>query len=242
MFLGNFWQILTLNSEPFAALKQAKDGFWRAIQFFMIVGLIAGLGKWAALPAITDQSFLPKRLLQNAAQMTGLEDSLLLPVALYLLDASDIMERIEAKMAALEPPLGKIPSRIIRLVGNWLVTPFELLTPWFGFMLALWVVAKLLGGQGTLPQHLTLLTLAAAPQVLRLVDYLPYTYGTPLGILGQLLTWVALAWSVVIAVKALAIAHEMETRRAVVSVGGLLVFIYGVLPLVAVIISTLQSA
>lgn len=115
-----------------------------------------------------------------------------------------------------------------------------MLSVWLGFIVVIWLFARLMGGQAPVEQHVSLLLLAAAPQVLTLVNYIPLSPGVanaPAGILGRLLSLIALIWSLVIVINGLAAAHDVERREAVKIMAVFVAVIFVVLPILSLLAS-----
>lgn len=214
----SYWKILKLDPEPFEAVKQAKDGFWLALKLLVVVSLIAGLGKLAGLGRLLERPTLADRAGEMALNIETTAALIPLPrLADRVANTAGVFRAVEEKLAKIQPPLGVGPSRAIRLFGNWLATPFEVMATWLGFMLVIWLFARLMGGQGSLIQHIRLLLLAVAPQVLTIVNYTTLDgsmMNAPLGILGRILNLIALVWTLSIAIQSLAVAHGIERRQA----------------------------
>ncbi len=209
----SYWKILKLDNEPFETVKQTKYAFWFALKLFIVVGLISGLGKLVGIsnalaqPTLSEQA---NQLALNLETLTG--ESLPRFLHAPAFTVTDAIKEFGRKTVALQAPVGTRPSRTIRQIGNWLETPFELLTRWMLFMLAIWIVARLMGGKGSLPVHLSLLSLAVAPQVLTIANYIPGDAG--LGILARILSLTAFIWSFIILIPAIAFAHDVNNRQA----------------------------
>jgi len=235
----NYWKILKLDPEPFDLAKQAGDGMWFALKLFVIIGLIAGLGKLAGLGQVLERPTLAQRAGNVAVTIEEAAPEMRLPwLAPRMDNIAEIFYSIESKLEALQPPLGVGPSRTISLLGNWLATPFEMLSGWLGFIVVIWLFARLMGGQAPLARHVSLLLLAAAPQVLTIIDYMPLSPGivnAPAGILGRLFSLIALIWSLVIVVNGLAIAHDVERREALKIMAVFVVVIFVVLPVLSLL-------
>jgi hypothetical protein len=233
----NYWKILKLDPEPFDLAKQAGDGVWFALKLFVIVGLIAGLGKLAALGQVFERPTLAERAGNVALSIEDAAANIRLPrVSAMVSDVGNIFRSVESTLETLQPPLGVGPSRTLRLIGNWLATPFEMLSGWLGFIIVIWLFARFMGGQASITQHVSLLLLAAAPQVLTIVNYMPLSTSVanaPAGILGRILSLVALIWSLVIVVNGLSVAHEVERRDAVKILAVFVVVMFVILPVVS---------
>ena len=172
---------------------------------------------------------------------TSIEDSaaaMRLPrLSAQLADVAAMFRSVESTLETIQPPLGVGPSRTLRLIGNWLGTPFEMLSGWLGFIIIIWLFARFMGGQASITQHVSLL-LAAAPQVLTIVNYIPLSTSVanaPAGILGRILNLVALIWSLVIVVNGLSVAHEVERRDAVKILAVFVLVVFVALPIVSVL-------
>lgn len=235
----SYWKILKLDPEPFETVKQAKDGFWVALKLLIVVSLIAGLGKLAGLGRLLERPTLADRAGEVALNIETTAALIPLPrLADRVVATASVFRAVEDKLAKIQPPLGVGPSRAIRLFGNWLATPFEVMAAWLGFMLVIWLFARLMGGQGSLAQHIRLLLLAVAPQVLTIVNYTTLDasmMNAPLGILGRILSLIALVWSLIIAIHALAVAHEVERRQAAKILMTYVLVVFIVLPILGLV-------
>jgi hypothetical protein len=105
-----------------------------------------------------------------------------------------------------------------------------MMATWLQFMLIIFLFAKALHGRGSLDQHIALLTLAVAPQVLLLFGYLTLDIMgiNLLGFVGRVLALTAWVWSLVIVIKGLAVAHDFSQNEAVKV---LLLFVVGIVVL-----------
>ncbi|GAB4446259.1 MAG: hypothetical protein Kow0031_28890 [Anaerolineae bacterium] len=235
----NYWKILKLDPEPFDLAKQAGDGIWFALKLFVVVALIAGLGKLVGLGQVLERPTLAHQAGAVAQSIEERAAGMRLPVAVRAVnDVAGIFRAVESKLEAVQPPLGVGASRTLRLIGNWLATPFELLASWLGFIIVIWLFARFMGGQATITQHVSLLLLAVAPQVLTIINYMPLSTSAanaPAGILGRLLSLVALVWSLVIVVNGLAVAHQVERRDAVKILAVFVVVVFVVLPILGLL-------
>lgn len=90
-------------------------------------------------------------------------------------------------------------------IFNLIWEPFTLLVQWFVLGIIVFAVARAMGGTGTLKRTLGATALVAAPSLLLLVNVLPFAT------VGVLLLQV---WGLLIVYRAVAIAHELDWRRA----------------------------
>jgi hypothetical protein len=128
---------------------------------------------------------------------------------------------IREEILRTEPPLGVRLSRIIALLGMALTAPLVAAANWLLFALVLLLVARVLGGSATLPQHLAAAALAAAPLVLSFIDFAPpLSSGIPvlvalaIQLIGRVLALIGLVWSFLILIRTLSVAHAFSLARA----------------------------
>jgi hypothetical protein len=239
--LTDYWKILTLANEPYARVKESDIGFSFSVKFFLVLALLTSLGSLVALGSIAGEPNLAERLGQLSAQVQSMADSLPGFLSAPMDEISSALGQISAGIVQFQPPLGKSLSQAIRLVGEWLETPLTLLGMWMGAALGIWLIALLLGGQGSLRQHLSLLLLAFAPQILTFLNYVPSTNGIP-GWVDNLMWFIAAVWSLVIGVHALSVAHEMTAGKAfLVVVLSVLVFFVAIPLLLALLTGIIMS-
>jgi hypothetical protein len=158
--------------------------------------------------------------------------------------ARQLAAEVRAEVVRAEPPLGTRPSRIVRLGGEWLSAPLRLANDWLLFGLVLLLAAKLLGGRGTLPRHLSALLLAAAPLVLLIGLYIPNLDGVlsiavagAVHYYGRILVVLGLLWAALLLVRSLSVAHEISLWRAAGAIGLAWLTLYVLVPLGSLIIS-----
>ncbi|MCB0085214.1 MAG: YIP1 family protein, partial [Caldilineaceae bacterium] len=151
-----------------------------------------------------------------------------------------MLAEVRAGVEQYHPPLGVRFSRFIRMFGEWLATPFVLLARWAYFTLMLLVAAKMLGGSGTIRQHLTGVLVAAAPLVLLFLTYVPtvtpmlsQSFDLAFDYVGRLLALVGLGWAVLILLKSMSVAHDFTLARAAGAVALTWSLIYVVTPVLS---------
>lgn len=209
----SYWQVLFLSPQPFHNLKGSRGNMWFGVRFFLLIMLVASLGKLFAAVDIVQQPTLAERVSGVAVRIetyaTGLPRILARPV-------QEVAERVEALaegVREVQPPLGVRASKLLRLAGEWLNVPLTLLGAWMGWALGIWVVARALGAAGALRDHLSLALLSAAPQVLVFASFLPFE-GANLDNIRGILALIALVWSLMILAQALTVAHDVSQRVA----------------------------
>lgn len=151
-----------------------------------------------------------------------------------------LLERLRANVEQFHPPLGVRFSRFAHMFGEWLSTPFALLAQWAFFGLLLLVVAKLIGGTGSVRQHIIALLLTAAPLFLLFFTYVPdvtpamsMSYNLAFPLFGRILAVLAVAWSAAILLKSMSVTHEFSLWRSLGAVGLTWLLIYVAFPVVS---------
>lgn len=136
-------------------------------------------------------------------------------------EVNQVLADLRAGVEQYHPPLGVRFSRFMHMFGEWLATPFVLLANWALFVLMLLVAAKLLGGSGTIRQHLTGMLVAAAPLVLLFLTYvptvtpmLPLSFNLAFDYVGRILALVGIGWAALILLKSMSVTHNFTIWRA----------------------------
>jgi hypothetical protein len=155
-------------------------------------------------------------------------------------DAGGLLMKLRAAVEQFRPPLGERFSRFARVFGEWISTPFAVLARWSFFGLLLLVVMKLIGGTGTVRQHLIALFLAGSPLFLLFFTYIPdltpifsFSYNLAFIYFGRILAMVAAGWAALILLKSLSVTHELSMWRSLGAIILTWAVIYIVLPLLS---------
>jgi len=121
-----------------------------------------------------------------------------------------------------QPVLGPRPSRVIRLGGEWLASPLTIAANWLFIVLALLLVARSLGGRGSIREHLTAALLATAPGILMIGLFVPAVAGAmgipmalALHLFTRLVALVGLIWALLLMMRTMATAHDFSNWRAI---------------------------
>jgi len=231
-----YWKTLLLDSELFVTLKSVRNGFWSAIELFLVVGLLTTLGMLAPIRVMVQRPTLAERTNQLAAQVDSFASGYPKLLAAPIQEVAASISNLARKFTEYQPPLGVRPSRVIRLIGEWLAAPLNLLGVWMGSLLGIWVVARLLGGQGSLREHLSLLLLAFAPQILTFLNYIPSQNST-LSTVGRMLSVIAILWSLLIATQALVAAHRLKQNQAILVLVIYFIAVFLAVPALLVVLS-----
>ena len=264
--LRNYSNILQLDTATLLNYIHRPDGLTRALQFFFVVSLIAGIGVLLGIPVELEKFILVDEIneaqawnsdftarvepfLENSIPFISVPDEMSAAIGNAFIAAGETLnetyERIEDEAELLAPPMGTRLSRVFRQFGRWISTPFVIMSNYIVLALVLMIAAKLLGGKATLSQHLTVVLLASAPLVLLLPSLIPDTSpattiatATAIVLVGRLLALVSVIWAGIILIKGIAVAHEFSWQRATGSLVLTWLIVYVLLPLLSVIALT----
>lgn len=212
--MRTFWKVLSLDVGAYDAIKMDPQGFATTLKIFFAVGLILTIGQLAALIGIRQETSAYQEMDDAATTLEAAVDGRFTPtrVSEPVKAFAQALSDVAAVLEAGQPPLGKRASQAIIVVGQWLGSPFALLATWLVAGAFVFICAKILGGQGSLREHMGLALLAFAPQVLTIIG--SFSFVPALKPLAGILFAVACLWSLAILIVALRRAHTFSTGRA----------------------------
>lgn len=190
---------LVLEAEPFADMVDDDQPWAEGLFLTVVVGVLVGLAQLiggllltASLPPA--QATL-ETLIQGWRQLAAALGSMELAAGEEALRrAWDVM--------AYATGYGGGWTRLFVLI----TTPLALIVQWLAYGFVGHLMARMLGGQGRLNQTLGATALVVAPQVLLLTQIVPFVSVSSILLFG---------WGLIIAYRALEVAHELPWQRAV---------------------------
>jgi hypothetical protein len=210
-----FWRVLIFRGEGYEGVKNDQQGFGTTLRIFIAVALIASLGQLLALRGTTSQQSFYEQLATAAASLQARAQGRFVPefIATPLNAAAQWMSEFSQVLEAGQPPLGKDLSQTLDKIGGWLSAPLNSLVIWLPGAVFLFICAKLLRGTGSVRQHLSLVLLAFAPQVLTILGQ--FSLVPSLQTISGALTAIAWLWSLAILIVALMYAHGFSVARSI---------------------------
>jgi hypothetical protein len=229
-WLNTLWNASLLRSEAFSGLLDRRDVFFRGFLVIIAVALLVGLPSFVtsvigAAQFRGSEARLEEANAQIERGLAQIEPFLSFMPATDREQLAQLPQIIKPWIAAgveisnlrtvLPSPLGTL----LQAFGAWLSLPFVnagfplaavSLATWLGYGLWVMLLAKLLGGRGTLAGFFGTSALYAVPHVLSFFVWIPC--------LGGILTLIAFVWGILIYVKATVVSHELTLGRAVVAV------------------------
>ena len=229
-WLGTLWNASLLRNEAFTSFRDRRDVFFQGFLIIVVVALLVGMPAFLGNVVKAVQPRMSEAQLEEAT--TQIEKSLkqLEPLLGFMptetqQQLTEVTRVIKAWIAAgveisnLRAALPRPLGALLQAFGGWLSLPFVgsgfplsvvSLVMWLGYGLWVMLLAKLLGGRGTLAGFLGTSALYAVPHVLSFFAWVP-CLGSVLGLIG-------FVWGIVIYVKATLVSHELSVGRALVAV------------------------
>jgi hypothetical protein len=129
--------------------------------------------------------------------------------------AADRLQGASEAIVSVQPPLGQNASQALRAIGAWASQPIIALTSWMTLLLPVLLVARLMGGRGSLRRQVSLVLLAFLPQALLFLSSFDLEPGGAADTVAAALRVGAALWSLVLLVAALAIANGFGRGQAI---------------------------
>jgi hypothetical protein len=217
--IGDFWKVLLLRTETMNEIGQSKTGVWLSLRLFFLAGLIASIGLLAGGLAEAGQVTFSDQLSIAASSLATTAS--VLPqrwtprLASAMNAAADRLQGASEAIVSVQPPLGQNASQSLRAIGAWASRPILALTSWMTVLLPVLLVARLMGGRGSLRRQVSLILLAFMPQALLFLSSFDLEPETAAATVATVLRVGAALWSLVLLVAALAIANGFGRGQAV---------------------------
>ena len=196
---GLLWDALFLQRDAYERMRDDNNPFVEGIFMLVLLGLLLAVAgiigttlQWASTPNLGQ---IQEVVQQNLQTMPWYEMMSQNPEALRVfLQIWDGIWRFVELMAP--SPLGALGGIILR--------PLGLIVGWLIFGVVAYVIARILGGRGSLNQTLGATALAASPQLITLFTVLPFVAVAGLG-----------TWTMLCNYMALRTVHDLSWPRAV---------------------------
>ncbi len=237
-FFSDFWNILKLDGNVLNKISSDKAGLWTSLRLFLVISLLITFGG-----LVSSLSTEPQGIGAGIDSLEVRVNQLLarrLPPSLenYVANLSDTLQSISNTLEQYSPPLGKETSYILRAIGKWLSAPLTFLGGWMAAALAVFLVARVLKGQGELRNHVNVFLLGFTPQILLVISSFAFLHST-LGWIGSILAFVAFFWSLAVLIAGMRNVHQITVVKSIaVLVVTFLVFAFFI-PAFSILLSTI---
>lgn len=256
MWLRDLLDALLLRGATLARIAERPDAMFRGFLAIVVIALFVGLpalvgeiiGGFQAPAVVEPGDVTPGAgasldLIRPWLRNAGVPDSMI-DAAFQAAEGNTAMvggmaAQIDRLPTALPRPL----ARTFIGLGHWLSRPFTnapvplaaaALGTWLGYGVWVMLVAKLLGGRGTLHGFFGATAFFVVPHALDIFAGLP--------VAGDILGAIALLWGLVIYVVATAASHRLPAGRALVAVFAPAILLLTMVALVLVLVAVLGLA
>ena len=235
-YLSTVLRTVILNDAAYQEWRKWPNLFLRGIILIIVVTLVAGLIGLAV-------SFVERVRPVDAADIRQQIDEVmemqyrfnpgmqnLDPVAKEMMEQGfDLIIPLVTDVASVEPPLPRGIGGFFQAVGGWLTRSLVALGGWLFYGALVLIAVNLLGGTAKLPDFLGMVSLYAVPGLLALL--------APLHVCLGIFALIGAIWSIVVYIKATAVASGLDGGRAVLAVLapaivlwllGMLVLVFGI--------------
>lgn len=195
-------QALVLEPEPFVEMVDDDNPWVEGLFLCACIGVLTAVAQVLGGLLLTG-SLPPVEVVLN---------TLLQAVRQLVANAETLLE-VERTLGEIWPLLSMSSGygsgwlRLLTLV----VTPFGLITQWLLFGITGHLIARAVGGQGSLGQTLGAMALSNGPRLLYILTIIPFVS------IGGILIHV---WGILIAYRGMEVAHELPPTRAALAVVG----------------------
>jgi hypothetical protein len=207
---------LTLNRTMMLGLREAPDAVRRGFLLILLVGMLVG-----AVNGINEliQNATPERTVQTLRRQIDTQINQLglilntpgMAEVTRVINENEepFFEMIE-ELLSLPTPLPRPMAQVFQLLAAIVSRPLNYLGGMLLAAVAAHVVARQLGGQGSIQQQIALSSLAVAPHALDALAFIPR--------LGSTFTLIAWVWGLVVLIVATSVAHRLDSTKAVMAV------------------------
>lgn len=195
-------QALVLEPEPFVEMVDDDNPWGEGLFLCACIGVLIAVAQVLGGLLLTG-SLPPAEVLLN----------ILLQALRQLVANTETLLEVERTLGELWPLLAMgsgYDSGWLRLL-TLVVTPFGLIAQWLLFGITGHLIARAVGGQGSLGQTLGAMALSNGPRLLYILTIIPFVS------IGGILIHV---WGILIAYRGMEVAHELPPTRAAVAVVG----------------------
>lgn len=240
-FADLFIGALTLKHRTFVSLRDNSEAFRRGFMVLLVAALVAGAFT-SLVSAVQNASVANNKAQVIESAVSSFRSTYRGPAEMESVIESYIREGIGIGLdiAALPPRAGQGArpiAAILDYIGNVLSTPFH--AGWTGWLLLAGLLvhfsSRLLGGRASIAQMLGLTSLAAAPHIFSALTAL-LTLAGPLGAVNSLLGFLISIWSLIVYIKATAVAQNFSAGRAIGAIAIGFLILIGIAILISILV------
>ena len=207
---------LILDDGAFQEWRERPNLFLRGITLILVVTLVAGFIVFAVDMVNSVRPVraaeIEKQIRQGFEMQERFNPSFreMPPVVRAMLDEMmDVIVSMVTEIVSVDAFLPRGVSGFLGAVGRYVTAALASLGGWMFYGALVLVVVNLLGGSARLPDFLGMVSLYVIPGLLGLLR--------PVPCLGALLAFLGLIWGIVVYVKAISVASDLDLGRSVLA-------------------------
>jgi len=215
--LNTLLRTVILDDSAYQEWRERPNLFQRGIVLIAIVILIAGLIVFAVnlvnLVRAPNLDKIEAEIRQGFEMSTRFNPAMqnMPPEVQEMMDGMvEVIVPMVSDLSQIEAPLPRGISGFFQAAGAYLTRVLAALGGWLFYGALVLIAANLLGGSAKLPDFLGTVALYIVPGLLAVLR--------PIPCLGGLLALVGTIWSIVVYVKAVSIATDLDAGRSILAV------------------------
>jgi hypothetical protein len=212
--LSTVFKTAILDDAAFQEWRERPNLFLRGIVLIILVSLVAGLIvfviNFVNMATPVDAAKIEEEIYRNLEMQSQFNPSFQDPEVRKLIDGMmDVMIPMVTEIAKIEAPLPRGITGFFQAVGGWLSRALVAIGGWMFYGALVLIFVNLLGGSAKLPDFLGTVALYIVPALLGLLS--------PVPCVGWLIALIGMIWSVVVYIKAVSVAGDLDGGRAIVA-------------------------
>ncbi len=228
--LGTLLRTVILDDSAYQEWRERPNLFLRGIVLIAIVILVAGLIVFAVslvnLVRAPDLDQIEEQIRQGFEMSSRFNPAMqdLPPEVQEMMDGIiEVIVPMVSDLSQIEAPLPRGISGLFQATGAYLSRVLAALGGWLFYGVLVLIAANLLGGSAKLPHFLGMVSLYIIPGLLAVLR--------PVPCLGGLLALVGTIWSIVVYIKAVSVATDLDAGRSILAVLApfIVMFLLGIL-------------
>jgi hypothetical protein len=228
--LNTLFRTIILDDSAYQEWQERPNLFLRGITLIAIVILIAGLIVFAVnlvnLVTAPNVDKIESEIRQGFEMSARFNPAMrdLPPEVQVMMDRMiEVIVPMVRDISQIEAPLPRGISGFFQATGSYLSLVLASLGRWLFYGVLVLIAVNLLGGSAKLPHFLGMTSLYAIPGLLAILR--------PVPCVGGLLVLIGAIWSIVVYIKAVSVATDLDAGRSILAVlaPAIVLFLLGVL-------------
>lgn len=212
--LGTLFRTVILDDAAYQEWRERPNLFLRGIVLILLVTLVAGIITFAVrmvnsvqpVDVVEIEESIVKAIEQQRMWNPSFQD----PEAARMIEGMvSVIVPMVTDIAQIEAPLPRGFAGFFESVGRWLSRALTAISGWLLYGALVLIAVNLLGGSAKLPDFLGMVSLYSIPGLLALLG--------PVPCIGGILVLIGAIWGVVIYIKAVSVATNLDAGRAIVA-------------------------